>query len=188
MKALRIAALLLLSIAAAARADDALLDIRNDALVKRAFVPSPAQKVGEVRIVERGDAKVVQTLLYTKILARVVGEIRNKEAINWPPDAPGHADAQRYREALVQVQTQIWDRMPRGESVQDRRQKMWIEFVLGPQRALVAIGAFEMEETGSEVKVVKREALDVFEASRDYVERNMRLIEADAFRADGETK
>ena len=189
MTALRTIALLLLVVPLpnTASADDALLDGARDRVVRHAFVPSPEQKVGEVRIVQRGDAQVVQTLLYSKILSRVVSEIRKKEAANWPPDAPGHADAVRYGEALEQVQKQIWERMPRNEAVADRRQKMWIEFVLAPQRALVAIGAFEMEETGGEVKVVKRETLALQEPSREYVERNMRLIEVDAF-GDGEKK
>lgn len=188
MTALRAIALLLLSIATAANADDSLLDVANDRIVRRALVPSPEQRVGEVRIVRRGDAQVVQTLLYSKILSRVVSEIRKKEAANWPPGAPGHPDAERYGAALAQVQEQIWDRLPRSEAVRDRRQKMWIEFVLAPQRALVAIGPFEMQEAGGEVKVVKREALVVFEPSRGYVERNMRLIEVDAFGSDGEKK
>ena len=47
-----------------------LLDAAHDAVLKSGFVPSPEQKVGEVRLIRRGDADVVQTLLYTKILAR----------------------------------------------------------------------------------------------------------------------
>ena len=188
MTGLRAIVLLLFSIATAANADEALLDTVGDRVVRRAFVPSPDQKVGEVRIVRRGDAQVVQTLLYSKILSRVVAEIRKKEAANWPPGAPGHEDAERYGAALARVQEQIWDRMPRSETVRDRRQKMWIEFVLSPQRALVAMGPFEMQEAGGEVKVVKREALVVVEPSRDYVERNMRLIEVDAFGSDAPEK
>jgi hypothetical protein len=190
MSGRRAAAGVLLAIACAmpARAESVvppqlapLLDASRDRVVERGFVPSPEQKVGEVRRIRRGDADVVQTLLYSKLLARVVAEIRKKETANWPPDAPGHADAERYGEALAQVQQQIWDRMPRDEAAQDRRQKMWIEFVLAPNRALVAVGAFEMSETGGVVTVTTREPLVVLEPSRDYVERNMRLIEADSF-------
>ena len=76
--------------------------------MQRAFVPDPAQRVGEVRILRRGDATVVETLLYTKVLSRVVGEIRKKELANWP----GSADVAAYLEALSQVQKTVESRLP----------------------------------------------------------------------------
>jgi hypothetical protein len=158
-----------------------LLDPTSDRIGRRAFVPSEAQKVGEVRLVRRGDGDVVETLLYSKVLSRVVAEIRKKELANWPPDQPGRDDALRYVAALESVQKQIWERLPRSEVVRDRRQKLFIDFVLTKTSAVVAIGAFEMDETNGEVRILQREPLVVFEPSRDYVERNMRLITADSF-------
>jgi hypothetical protein len=182
--------LLLLALACAgpARAETAidprlapLLDAASDQTLRRGFVPSEEQKVGEVRLVRRGDAEVVETLLYSKVLGRVVAEIRKKELANWPPGQPGHDDAQRYVEALETVQKQIWDRMPRTEAVRDRRQKLFVDFVLTADRAVVAIGAFEMSESNGEIRVLRREPLVVFEPSRHYAVRNMRLIAADSF-------
>lgn len=190
MRRRTIGALLLLVIACAgpARAETAadprlaaLLDAASDQLLRRSFVPSEAQKVGEVRLVRRGEAAVVETLLYSKVLGRVVAEIRKKELANWPPGEPGHDDAQRYVEALETVQKQIWDRLPRSEAVRDRRQKLFVDFALTADRAVVAIGAFEMSETNGEVRVLRREPLVVFEPSRHYAVRNMRLIAADSF-------
>jgi hypothetical protein len=158
-----------------------LLDTASDRIVRREFVPSEAQKVGEVRLVRRGASDVVETLLYTKVLSRVVAEIRKKELANWPPGQPGHDDALRYALALESVQKQIWDRLPRAEVARDRRQKLFIDFVLTGSSAVVAIGAFEMDETNGEVRVLRREPLVVFEPSRHYAERNMRLIAADSF-------
>jgi hypothetical protein len=170
---------------AAARAQDAaLLDASADKTVHRVFVPSPEQKVGEVRLILRGDANVVQTLLYTKVLSRVVGEIRKKELANWPPERTGHADAVRYVAALVDVQKRIWERMPTDKQIEDRRQRMLIEFVLSPRAAVVMVGAFEMTEAGGEATVVRREPLVTLVLSRDYVKRNMRLIAADSFGVD----
>jgi hypothetical protein len=158
-----------------------LLDAASDRIVRRGFVPSEEQKVGEVRLVRRGGSDVVETLLYTKVLGRVVAEIRKKELANWPPGQPGHDDALRYALALESVQKQIWDRLPRAEVARDRRQKLFIDFVLTGSSAVVAIGAFEMDETNGEVRVLRREPLVVFEPSRHYAERNMRLIAADSF-------
>jgi hypothetical protein len=160
------------------------LDAPLDERVARSYVPSAERRVGEVRLIRRGDANVVQTLLYTKLLRRVVGEIRQKELENWP-EGPGRADALRYVEALSAVQQQIWGRLLASEPVRDRRQKLWIEFVLTPDASQVSIGAFEMDEAGGEVRVLRREALALLEASRAYVLRNMRLIAADSFRVEG---
>lgn len=187
IRALRIASVLLIC-AAAARADAGiparlapLLDTSKDQLVKRAYVPSPERKVGEVRILRRGDAAVVQTLLYSKVLSQVVAEIRKKELANWP----GNADVAAYVDALARVQKTIWSRLPADERVTDRRQKLWIEFVLAPGAAFIAIGAFEMDESGGEVRVVSREPLEILEPAREYVERNQRLIAEDNFGAEG---
>jgi hypothetical protein len=162
-----------------------LLDAAHDRVVQRAFAPSPEEKVGEVRLIRRGDADVVQTLLYSKLLARVVAEIRRKELANWPAGQPGSEDAQRYVAMLDAVQKKIWDRMPRDEVGADRRQKMGIEFVLTQDAALVVVGAIAIDEQQSDVRVVRFEPLAAFEPSRDYAQRNMRLIAADSFHVDG---
>jgi hypothetical protein len=161
------------------------LDVAADEVVARSYVPSPERRVGEVRLIRRGDANVVQTLLYTKLLRRVVGEIRQKELDNWP-EGPGRADALGYIEALAAAQKQVWGRLLASEPVRDRRQKLWIEFVLTPDASLVAIGSFEMDESDGELRVLRRELLARLEPSRDYVLRNMRLIAADAFHAEGD--
>ncbi|HEY8153552.1 MAG TPA: hypothetical protein VII72_05425 [Myxococcota bacterium] len=184
--ALRLA-LALLACAATARADVAVparlapwLDASRDQLVRRAYVPSPERRVGEVRILRRGDATVVQTLLYSKVLSRVVAEIRKKERANWP----GNPDAAAYLAALERVQKTIWGRLPADQRAADRRQKLWIEFVLAPGAGFIAIGAFEMEEPGGEVRVLRREPIEILEPSRDYLGRNQRLIAADSFHAE----
>jgi len=161
------------------------LDAAADRVVARSFVPSAERRVGEVRLIRRGEADVVQTLLYTKVLRRVVGEIRQKELANWP-EGPGREDALRYVDALAAVQKQLSGRPSGAAKAQDRRQKLWIEFVLAPRAAAVAIGAFEMEEHGGEVRVLRRETLALLQPSRDYVLRNMRHIAADAFHVEGD--
>jgi hypothetical protein len=187
MSWVRRVSLMLVACAAAAGAEGIVparlapwLDPSQDQLVRRSYVPSPEQRVGEVRILRRGDATVVQTLLYSKVLSRVVGEIRKKELANWP----GSPDAAAYLDTLARVQKTIWSRVPNDVRVSDRRQKMWIEFVLSPGAALIGVGAFEMDEAGVEVRVVSREPLAVLEPSRDYVERNQRLIAADSFHVE----
>ena len=153
------------------------LDATTERVVERAYVPSAESKVGEVRILRRSQATVVETLLYTKVLSRVVGEICKKELANWP----GNSDAARYIEMLERVQKQIWSRLPTNQRVSDRRQKLWIDFVVAPGVAFIGVGAFEMEEPHGEVRVKRRELLALLEPSPEYVRRNLRLITADAF-------
>jgi hypothetical protein len=180
--------LALLACAGVARADERVpsrlaprLDTAEDQIVQRAFVPSHERRVGEVRILRRGDATVVQTLLYSKLLSRVVAEIRRKEQANWP----GDPEAARYVAALERAQQTIWRRLPPPPHGGDRRQKLWIDFVLAPDAACIGIGAFEMQEEGGEVRVVRRETLALLEPARAYVERNQRLIAADSLGIEG---
>jgi hypothetical protein len=163
-----------------------LLDAQADQVLQRIDVPSTAQKVGEVRLVRRGAYDVVQTLLNTKLLSRAVGEIRKKELAAWPADQPSHDDAMQYATALGAAQKEIWQRMPRDARVPDRRQQMWIEFVLGASTSVVAVGTFGATPAAAEeIASEKRETLAVLDLSRDYVRRNMRLIAADSFHVDG---
>ncbi len=108
----------------------------------------------------------------------------------WPPGRTARATRMRgaTSEALEAVRRTIWDRMPRDAPAADRRQKLWIEFVLGERAAAIAIGAFEMDDgigdAGGGVHVRTREPLVVLEPSRAYMHRNMRLIAADSFHVE----
>jgi hypothetical protein len=159
-----------------------LLADAGDRVVSRTFVPSPEQRVGEVRLIQRGPANVVQTLLYTPVLKRVVGEIRLKEERNWPVGVVGHNDATRYIEALVQAQERIWDEFPKFDRQADRRQKLVIEFVLTDTGSLVALGTYELRQADGEIQASARRWFSLLDLSRAYVQRNMRLIVADSFR------
>lgn len=157
------------------------LDTAHDRVVERALVPSATNRVGEVRVVRRGEATVVQTLLYTKVLSRAVAAIRKKEQANWPQSAA----SARYVDELARAQKQIFSRLPTNERVVDRRQKLWIDFVVAPGGvAFVALGAFELSEANGEITVESREPLAVLELAPDYVRRNALLITADSFQLD----
>jgi hypothetical protein len=152
----------------------------------RTFVPDEVRKVGEVRLLTRGDADVVETVLYTPLLRRVVREIRQKEMKNWPDGAAGHEDAVRYVDALERAERTLSARLG-GEGSDDRVRRLLIEFVLTPTQAAVVLSRFESQGEGDDVRVVAHEPLAVLELSRDYVRRNMRLIAADSFAVDGES-
>jgi hypothetical protein len=156
------------------------LDTAQDQIAKKAYVPNPAQRIGEVRILRRGDATVVETLIYSKVPSRVIGEIKKKENANWP----GNADAAAYLAALEQVQKTVASQVPPDGLRGDRRHKIWIDFVAAPEAAFIAIGTFQSATENGKLVVVSREPLAVLEPSREYIERNQRLIAADSFHVE----
>jgi hypothetical protein len=169
---------------ALAAAAEPSLEPAADRIVTSTPIASPAGPQGEVRLIERGDADVVQTLLRTKLLRRVVAEIRKKEMANWPPDRPGHADAERYVAALEQVATRLAERQPANRK-QDRALRVFIDFVLTSDGGLVGVGTYTAESRDGQLRVTESRPMERLVLSRDYVRANMRLIVADSFHLDG---
>lgn len=159
----------------------ALLDAAADRVEAKIVIPEPARKVGEVRLVSRGEAVVVQTLLSTKLLSRVTGEIRKKEEANWPPGAAGAEDAAEYLAALDAVRETVERRSP-GVDWADRRRRLLVEYVADANGAAVLFGTFSTASGTTELTPVSREILRTLTPSRAYVLRNMRLILADSFK------
>lgn len=175
--------ILLLASHALASAPDlpaALLDPANDRVVARTVVPDAVRHVGEVRLLARGDATVVQTLLLTKALARVVAEIRKKEEGNWPADAPGHVEMARYLAALEAAAADVRSRPADGD---ERRLRLLIEFVADGRAAGVAFAGFDAADDDPIVPAARR-PIAALGLERSYALRNMRLILADAFDLD----
>jgi hypothetical protein len=164
--------------AAPATLPAALLDPASDRVVARTVVPDEVRKVGEVRLVTRGDATVVQTLLSTKVLGRVVAEIRKKEEANWPPDAAGHADMRRYVEAVAAAAA---DLRARGGEGGERRLRLLIEFVASETATGVVLAEFAGDEKDGRIEPRSRRRVAVLVLGRAYVFPNMRFILADSF-------
>ncbi len=161
-----------------------LLDGSRDEIVRSEFVPSREQPVGEVRLVRRGPAVVMQTVLYTKFLKRVVAEIRKKEEAAWPRGRDGHGDAVRYVDAVLAAQAGIEERFRRRQDRGDRRQKMLIEFILSGNASIVAIAEPALTETGGRMRVASRRQIAVLHLSRTYVRGNIYEIAWDALRLE----
>lgn len=149
----------------------------------RASVPSEAQKVGEVRLVTRGGATVVQTVIATRAPSRVLAEIREKELRNWPAGSEGRADAERYLEALAQAGSVLQgerERLDPRDPSADRRSRLLIEFQADDVSAGILVATFESSaEAPYEPDAIREIARPLVGGS--YVLRNMRLILADAF-------
>jgi hypothetical protein len=157
-------------------------------VIARAAVPDEARKVGEVRLVERDGMVAVDTVLVTRVIERVVAEIRQKEERSWPPDSPERADMERYTGALVEAASELRSRVPladaRSVDDADRRIRLLIEFRADAAHAEVELATFESTESvapDSQFDPRGRHSLVTLTLDRAYVLRNMRLILADAF-------
>jgi hypothetical protein len=174
-----LASLLVVAVAGAAPAPAVPTDAAADRVVKRTDVPDATRKVGEVRLVQRGDAIVVQTLLATKVMSRVLAEIRKKETGNWPADRPGHEDMARYLAAIDEKAEALRSARDAGDG--DRRVRLAIELVATKDAEGLVLATFAGDESGGFLAPTDRRVLETVALGRPYVVRNMRLILSDAF-------
>ena len=155
-------------------------DGARDNVVLGAFVPSRVMPQGEVRLIRRGAAVVMQTVLHTRFLERVVAEIRNKELASWPRDRAGHEDALRYIDAVLEARDRIRERAGKRGNGGDRRQAMLIEFVLSGNASIVELSEPEVERVDGHLRIVSRRPIAVLELSRAYVRGDIYEIARDA--------
>jgi hypothetical protein len=158
----------------------ALVSAEGDRVLAATVVPDAVRKVGEVRLVARGDGTVVQTLLATKALSRVVSEIRKKEEGNWPVGKAGREDMERYLAGLFRVADSLVARRD-GAGDEDRRIRLAIEFVATRDVTGLSLAEFDGAEDDGRFRTVTLRPVETFPLPRAYVLRNMRLILADAF-------
>lgn len=157
-----------------------LLDASADQVLARTVVPTPDRKVGEVRLLARGKAVVVQTLLSTKVLGRVIAEIRKKEEGNWPLDAAGRGDSERYLTALGAT-AQAVDAEQSRKGWVERHPRLLIEFIADDGAAGVLVAPWDGDEVDGALQVGRRGEVSQVLVDRAYVLRNGRLILADSF-------
>jgi predicted RND superfamily exporter protein len=169
----------------AAGADRApLLDPRSDRELRHAFLPSERNVHGELRLVRRGDAWVLQTLLYTHQLRRGVQRMRRKELYAWPEEQPGREDSQRYLADLERAADRAIERAraaPPKADVESSLQTLLIELVLDRRDALWAFYDVELAGDGARRRVVARTPFLVGEASRVYLRRAFEVQAAAGF-------
>jgi hypothetical protein len=161
------------------------LDGSSDIPLKQAFVPSEERRHADVRLARRQSGLVVQTLINSKLLKRVVARIGQKERRNWPPDSEGYEDSSTYIDAIERAQQQIAETSLGAAHEGDRRQQMLIEFVLQPTVALVAVYEPQVRETGDELRITGKQPLAILQPSRYYVFEDMKLIVADSLELSG---
>lgn len=174
--------------AGAAASTASLSDASADTVRAKTVVPDSGPKVGEVRLLSRGDGVVVQTLLSTKLLSRVIAEIGKKEEHSWPPDGDaaaqaGGAAAREYLAALHSAQERLEKAQPDNAAI-DRRRRVLIEFAADADSAIVLVGTFDATGEVGNLVPGSREIFSTLALPRPYILREIRLILADSFKID----
>lgn len=180
------AAILALALASAGSAASAaspaagvaeLLDRSQDRILQRADITARGRKHGEVRLIARGSAQVVQTLLYSRVLNRVVAEIRARERANWPVGRAGHEASERYLAALERAERAIPRSSDAGPGAKrERSRPLLIEFAVSNSHAIVALLEPEVERVEGALKIEGARLIEVLELPRDFVQQDMELI------------
>jgi hypothetical protein len=161
----------------------ALVGSGQERIVRAAFIPSDDRVHGQVRLIRRGDATCVQTLLYSRSLRRGLQRIRSKERAAWPDGREGHADSSAFLDELRRAQQVVLPGPGEAADVEEAGEKsqLLIEFVLAPRGGFFALYEPEVREAQDGLEVAGARPIAVREASRVYVERAMSLMIASAF-------
>jgi len=160
------------------------LDWSEDLILQRVVVPSSEQPQGEVQLIRRRDLLVVQTLLSSRILKRVVAAIDAKEGRSWPEAREGHAESNHYREALFRATEKSWLAFRQRSDRNQDHQTLSIEFILGPKRALIALSLPQLTEDDGNLQLTDKQPLQVWRGAEDYVRQNIFEIIKDSFHLD----
>ncbi|HXC49561.1 MAG TPA: hypothetical protein VN634_01635 [Candidatus Limnocylindrales bacterium] len=175
-------------LAAVATASTNLNDASSDKIEASTIVPDPVRRVGEVRLLARGDAVVVQTLLSTKVLSRVLAEIAKKEEHNWPTAqkladsdaAPVASGTTEYLAALDAARQRLEASASDSDSP-ERRRRVLIEFAASANDQAVFVGTFQAAGDVGHLDLKSREIFSTLALPRAYILREIRLILADSF-------
>jgi len=157
-----------------------LLDRSQDRILQRAPITSRGRTHGEVRLVERGSVRVVQTVLYSKLLRRVLAEIGERERENWPADREGHEASARYLAALERAERAIPPASDRGADA-ERRRSLLIEFAVSNSGEGVALLAPQLKELDGALVIEGTRLIEVLELPREFIQRNIWLIAEEHF-------
>ncbi|MBW2272401.1 MAG: hypothetical protein JRG96_03960 [Deltaproteobacteria bacterium] len=163
---------------------EAVAERPRDEILRRAEIRSRGRSHGEVRLVARGEARAVQTLLYSKVLRKVVARIREKEAANWPASRPGHADSLTYVAALDRAGEQVREAASAKQG--DRRRQLLIEFWATRSGSGVKLLEPRAQRVEDELVISDARPMEQLLLSREYVTQSMLLIAREHFPLDDE--
>jgi len=159
-------------------------DWSEDRILERVIVPSAEQPQGEVQLLQRQKLLVVQTLLSSRILKRVVAAIDGKEERNWPETSEGYLASLRYRDELFRATEESWQAFRQRSDRNQKQQTLAIEFILGADKSMIALSLPKLAGPYGHFQLIDKQPLKSWRVNGDYVRNNMVKIIADSFQLD----
>ena len=155
-------------------------------IIQRAPVPEKPPYQGEVRLVRRESALVVQTVLNSKVMRHLVAAIQKKELRTWPENRDGWLDSRHYSEALYLAYERVQTRAKSREKSSSRYLQLLIEFVLDERRSYVGFYEPTLIQDADRLDIKEKELLEKIKVSRAYAYNNMQVILQDRFKLEAE--
>jgi len=155
----------------------------TETLIWRSPIPAKPPYQGEVRLIRRDAALVMQTILNSKVLRHVVAAIQKKEFSAWPEDREGWIDSRRYSDELYRAYESIQARVKRRKN-SDRYLNLLIEFVLQERHSFVALYEPTLSKSGNQFSVKEKEILKKMNTSRTYIYKSLQEIAQDSFQLE----
>ena len=181
MKRFVVAALLLIAVTAAAHEPETIL--------RRAPIPSADRPQGEIRLAERSGVRVIEVLLYTRVLKHVVARIRDEEKAAWRDGGEGAEASRRYLEALEESAADVRRvHAPRptekGQPPPSPKLGLLIEIGVAGDRGFAAFSDVDVVESKDGFEVRRVRPLRRLEQPVAWAKRTVELIRSEHFPAD----
>ncbi len=149
-------------------------DRSSDVIVARKAIEARGRDHGEVRLVRRGNAAVVQTLLVTRSLKRAAARIREKEEANWPEDSRGYGASRVYVEALEDAVAEVLE-----AARTDRHRRLLIEIELSENAGGIALSKPITQAGADGITLVTSEPITRLEVPCSWARREIALVADD---------
>jgi len=156
----------------------------SEVVIHRAPVPDKPPYQGEVRLVRRDSALVVQTVLKSKVMRHLIAAIRKKELGAWPENHDGWLDSRHYGDSLYQAYETLQARQKNSEKSRSRYLQLLIEFVLEERHSYVAFYEPTLTQDADRLDIQEKDLLKKLKVSRGYAYNNMQVILQDSFKLD----
>ena len=144
----------------------------GDAILQRAWVPNSWVPQGEIRLIQRDQQAVVQSVLWTRHLGLVADHIAGRERDGWGDDPSAAAYVAALRACVADVM--------KGESPSGPR-ALAIDFIAGPQGEQVVFSRPQVRKGESGLELDEGPVLRRMQLPAAYVRRNQYRILDDAF-------
>jgi len=155
-------------------------DIYPETRLASAFIPSADNVHGETRLLQRGDAACVQTILHSASFRRGIKEIISRESDMWPAGRAGYEDSQRCCHEIERAKQIILEE-PRTENEQGKPYTLLMEYIFQPDKCRIEFFRADVKRDAGSFEVISKTPISQLSVSDEYMSRAMLIMTAAAF-------